>query len=202
MADLLLLTLLPLAALLFLALHHAPHIKALLTRAMSVLAPELSTVWKPQPANIFVTDHETAHSLLVRSSAGGCFSNRPPSISPSAILSRRRHQNITSAPYGQHWRAIRHNLTSELLHPARLRRHAAARRARSMVSSSTSPSRGTRAWSTRPRASATPCLASSPPCVSATASTQAASVPWPTPRVTSSSPWLRRACSRTPSSRR
>ncbi|KAI4969015.1 hypothetical protein ZWY2020_046345 [Hordeum vulgare] len=129
MADLLLLTLLPLAALLFLALHHAPHIKALLTRAMSVLAPELSTVWKPQPASIFVTDHETAHSLLVRGSAGGCFSNRPPSISPSAILSRRRHQNITSAPYGQHWRAIRHNLTSELLHPARLRRHAAARRA-------------------------------------------------------------------------
>ncbi|XP_037488342.1 cytochrome P450 89A2-like [Triticum dicoccoides] len=42
MADLLLLTLLPLA-LLFLLLHHASPIKALLTRAKSVLAPELST---------------------------------------------------------------------------------------------------------------------------------------------------------------
>jgi hypothetical protein len=64
----------------------------------------------------------------VRGAAGGSFSNRPPSISPSAILSRRRYQNITSAPYGEHWRAMRHNLTSEFLHPARLHRYADARR--------------------------------------------------------------------------
>ncbi|VAH24252.1 unnamed protein product [Triticum turgidum subsp. durum] len=64
MADLLLL-MLPLALLFFL-LHHASPIKALLTRAKSVLAPELSTVWKPQPASIFVTNHETAHSLLIQ----------------------------------------------------------------------------------------------------------------------------------------
>lgn len=117
MADLLLLILLPLLLLLF-----ASPIKALLVRTKSVLAPELSAVWQPQLASIFVTDHATAHSLLVRGSAGGSFSNRPPSISPSAILSRRRYQNITSAPYGQHWRAIRHNLSSEVLHPARLHR--------------------------------------------------------------------------------
>ncbi|XP_037488369.1 cytochrome P450 89A2-like [Triticum dicoccoides] len=127
MADLLLLILLPLLLLFFILLHASP-IKALLTTAKLVLAPELSTVWKPQPASIFVTDHETAHSLLVRGSAGGSFSNRPPSISPSAILSHRQYQNITSAPYGEHWRAIRHNLTSEVLHPTQLHRHASARR--------------------------------------------------------------------------
>uniref|UniRef100_A0ACD6ADL8 Uncharacterized protein n=1 Tax=Avena sativa TaxID=4498 RepID=A0ACD6ADL8_AVESA len=126
MPDLLLL--LPLILLVVVVIRHASTIRATLARMKSTLAPELSSVWKPQPASIFVTDLATAHRLLVRGAAGGAFSNRPPSISPSAILSRRRYQNITSAPYGQHWRAMRHNLTSEVLHPARLHRYAAARR--------------------------------------------------------------------------
>jgi cytochrome P450 len=125
MPDLLLL--LPLI-LLAVVLRYASSIRATLARVKSSLALELSTVWKPQPARIFVTDLATAHRLLVRGAAGGSFSNSPPSISPSAILSRRRYQNITSAPYGEHWRAMRHNLTSEVLHPARLHRYAAARR--------------------------------------------------------------------------
>jgi cytochrome P450 len=125
MPDLLLL--LPLI-LLAVVLRYASSIRATLARVKSSLALELSTVWKPQPASIFVTDLATAHRLLVRGAAGGSFSNSPPSISPSAILSRRRYQNITSAPYGEHWRAMRHNLTSEVLHPARLHRYAAARR--------------------------------------------------------------------------
>ncbi|XP_047054715.1 cytochrome P450 89A2-like [Lolium rigidum] len=131
--QLLLLLLLPLIPLVAVVLHASP-IKATLGSVKSVLASVLSAVWKQQPAIILVTDLATAHRLLVRgASAGsgsgsGSFSNRPPSISPSAILSRRRYQNITSAPYGQQWRAMRHNLTSEILHPARLHRYAGARR--------------------------------------------------------------------------
>jgi len=121
MPDLLLLLPLLLILLVIVA-RHASRIKAI----KSVLATALSAVWnrKPRPTRIVVTDLATARRLLVRSS----FSNRPPSNSPSAILSRRRYQNITSAPYGRHWRAIRHNLTSELLHPARIHQYAAARR--------------------------------------------------------------------------
>ncbi|CAM0909882.1 unnamed protein product [Alopecurus aequalis] len=114
--------------LLVVVVRHASPIKAILARIKSALAPELSTVWKPQPTSIFVTDLKTARRLLVRGSAGGAFSSRPPSISPSAILSRPRYQNITSAPHGELWRAMRHNLTSEVLHPARFHRYAAARR--------------------------------------------------------------------------
>ncbi|KAK1611635.1 hypothetical protein QYE76_035308 [Lolium multiflorum] len=123
----LLLLLLPLIPLVAVVLHASP-IKATLGSVKSVLASVLSAVWKPQQPIILVTDLATAHRLLVRGAGSGYFSNRPPSISPSAILSRRRYQNITSAPYGQHWRAMRHNLTSEILHPARLHRYAAARR--------------------------------------------------------------------------
>lgn len=131
MPDLLLLLLLlfPLIPLVAIVLHASP-IKATLGSVKSVLASVLSAVWKPQPAIILVTDLATAHRLLVRgaSAGSGSFSNLPPSISPSAILSRRRYQNITSAPYGHYWRAMRHNLTSGILHPARLHRYAAARR--------------------------------------------------------------------------
>ncbi|TVU02432.1 hypothetical protein EJB05_52074, partial [Eragrostis curvula] len=94
-----------------------------------MLAAVKSAVVKKFPSpwrrDIFVTDRAAAHRLLVR---GGAFSNRPPSIVPSAVLSRHRHYNINSAPYGPLWRAIRRNLTAETLHPSRLRRHGAARR--------------------------------------------------------------------------
>lgn len=82
-----------------------------------------------QPPEVFVTDRFTAHRLLVGgAAAGGAFSDRPPSTVPSAVLSRRRHYNINSAPYGPLWRAIRRNLTSEVFHPTRLRQHGRARR--------------------------------------------------------------------------
>ena len=122
----LLLLVLPLVPLVVLAvIRHAGPIKTRLATVMPALAPKLPSAWRKP---VFVSDCATAYRLLVRGSAGGSFSNRPPSISPSAILSRRQYQNITSAPYGEHWRAIRHNLTLEVLHPVRLHRYASARR--------------------------------------------------------------------------
>ncbi|CAD6266391.1 unnamed protein product [Miscanthus lutarioriparius] len=91
----------------------------------------LKLVLASKPPAMFVTDYAAAHNLLVRGSravGGGSFSNRPPSMSPSAVLSGRLYHNIISAPYGQLWRALRHNLTSGVLHPTHLRGYAAARR--------------------------------------------------------------------------
>nr|CAB3482114.1 unnamed protein product [Digitaria exilis] len=77
--------------------------------------------------HVVVTDRSAAHRLHVGGAAAGAFSDRPPSVVPSAVLSRRRHYNINSAPYGPLWRAMRRNLTSELFHPSRLRLYAPAR---------------------------------------------------------------------------
>jgi len=116
----LLLLLLPLllALLVIISVRNTSRIKAI----KSVLATVWN--WKRQPASIVVTDLAAARHLLVR----GSLSNRPPSNSPSAVLSRRRYVTITSAPYGGHWRAMRHNLSSEFLHPALIHQYAAARR--------------------------------------------------------------------------
>ncbi|XBH61111.1 hypothetical protein VPH35_115613 [Triticum aestivum] len=122
----LLLLALPLVPLVVLAvIRHAGPIKTRLATVMSALAPKLPAAWRKP---VFVSDCATAYRLLVRGSASGSFSNRLPSMAPSAVLSAGRHHNITSAPHGPFWRAIRHNLTSQLFHLTRLHRYALARR--------------------------------------------------------------------------
>ena len=125
MPDLLRVGLLPFILLVVLVRHASP-IKGILARIKSALAPELSTCWKPEPASIFVTDLTTTRRLPVSGSAGAAPSPTAHHRSHPAILSRRRYQNITSAPYSQIWCAMRHNLASKVLHPARLYRYAAA----------------------------------------------------------------------------
>ncbi|XP_044960127.1 cytochrome P450 89A2-like [Hordeum vulgare subsp. vulgare] len=78
--------------------------------------------------DVVVMDRVTAQHLLVRGGAGGAFCNRPPTSAASSVLSRQRHHNIGSAPYGPLWRGIRRNLVSEVFHPSRLRLYAPARR--------------------------------------------------------------------------
>jgi cytochrome P450 len=48
------------------------------------------------------------------------FLDRPTGAVPSTILTRNRHYNILSAPYGPYWRAIRRNVVAGVLHPSRL----------------------------------------------------------------------------------
>ncbi|CAL5007834.1 unnamed protein product [Urochloa decumbens] len=55
------------------------------------------------------------------------FADRPPANLATRIFSSDQH-NVTSAPYGPLWRVLRRNLSSRVLHPSCLRRHAAARR--------------------------------------------------------------------------
>ncbi|CAO2034524.1 unnamed protein product [Urochloa humidicola] len=85
--------------------------------------PPIKALLKSRPRKPIITrDFSTAHHLLVRGSR--------ISMTPSAVISGGRYHNITSAPSGgQLWRALRHNLSSGVLHPAaHLGRYAAARR--------------------------------------------------------------------------
>jgi cytochrome P450 len=92
-----------------------PPIKA----RLSTLKSGIARARKPVIIKDFATAHH--HHLLVRGS-------RMPSASPSAIITGRRYHNIISAPSGELWRTLRHNLTSGVVHPTHLHRYAAARR--------------------------------------------------------------------------
>jgi len=112
-----------------------PVVSMIVRRAATPIKARLATlksVLTSKPQFMFVTDCATVHHLLVRGSkaaaGGGSFSNRLSSMSPSAFLSGQLYHNITSAPYGQLWRALRHNLTSGVLHPTHQHRYSAARR--------------------------------------------------------------------------
>ncbi|XBI08024.1 hypothetical protein VPH35_135827 [Triticum aestivum] len=116
MQDVILLLLLPMALLVVVGslLRRAPPFKEMQTRLAA--------------AKWALSYRVTAHHLLVRGGAGSAFCNRPPTSAASSVLSRQRHHNITSAPYGPLWRGIRRNLVSEVFHPSRLRVYAPARR--------------------------------------------------------------------------
>ncbi|KAL6650772.1 hypothetical protein ACP70R_009697 [Stipagrostis hirtigluma subsp. patula] len=69
--------------------------------------------------SIQVTDRAVAHRALVQHSAA--FLDRPTGAVVSAILTRHRHWNIVSAPYGPYWRAARRNAVAGVLHSSRVR---------------------------------------------------------------------------------
>ncbi|KAJ6845117.1 cytochrome P450 89A2-like isoform X1 [Iris pallida] len=75
--------------------------------------------------SIFISDRAIAHAALVE--RGSSFSSRPPPRPATRFLSGNQH-NITSAAYGPLWRLLRRNLTSEILHPSRVRLYAHGRR--------------------------------------------------------------------------
>ena len=74
---------------------------------------------------IFVADRSLAHQALVQK--GAVFSDRPPALTVSRILTCNQH-NINSAPYGPTWRSLRRNLTTEMLHPNRIKSFSSVRR--------------------------------------------------------------------------
>ncbi|KAL1215076.1 Cytochrome P450 89A2 [Cardamine amara subsp. amara] len=73
---------------------------------------------------IFVSDRSLAHKALVLN--GAVFSDRPPALPIRKILSSNQH-TISSGSYGATWRLLRRNLTSEILHPSRVRSYSNAR---------------------------------------------------------------------------
>ncbi|CAL9244469.1 unnamed protein product [Arabidopsis halleri] len=74
---------------------------------------------------IFVSDRSLAHKALVLS--GAVFSDRPPALPTGKIITSNQH-TISSGTYGATWRLLRRNLTSEILHPSRVKSYSNARR--------------------------------------------------------------------------
>ncbi|CAM0908332.1 unnamed protein product [Alopecurus aequalis] len=73
------------------------------------------------PALAVVSDPAVAHGVLIDDA--DAFADRPvPHFVVTLARSRggQRNENISSAPHGPHWRALRRNITSETLHPSRL----------------------------------------------------------------------------------
>ncbi|XP_019191859.1 PREDICTED: cytochrome P450 89A2-like [Ipomoea nil] len=73
---------------------------------------------------IFIANHSLAHKALVQN--GAVFSDRPVSA-PATRLLNCNQRNISSAAYGPTWRLLRRNLTSEILHPSRVKAYSNAR---------------------------------------------------------------------------
>jgi cytochrome P450 len=73
---------------------------------------------------IFIGTHTLAHQALVQN--GAVFSDRPKALPTGKIITSNQH-NISSAGYGPTWRLLRRNLTSEILHPSRVKSYSAAR---------------------------------------------------------------------------
>ncbi|PPD80195.1 hypothetical protein GOBAR_DD22890 [Gossypium barbadense] len=78
----------------------------------------------PRPS-IFVFDRSLTHQALIQS--GSLFSDRPKSLPANKIMNSNQH-NISSGSYGPNWRLFRRNLTSEILHPSRVKSYSHARK--------------------------------------------------------------------------
>ncbi|WCJ27746.1 Cytochrome P450 superfamily protein [Euphorbia peplus] len=68
--------------------------------------------------SIFIADRFLAHQALVQN--GSVFSNRPLGTTTTKFFTANQH-NISSSFYGPTWRLLRRNLTSEILHPSRVK---------------------------------------------------------------------------------
>ncbi|XP_059667446.1 cytochrome P450 89A2-like [Cornus florida] len=73
---------------------------------------------------IFIGNHSLAHKVLVQN--GAVFSDRPKALAAGKIINSNQH-SVSSAAYGPTWRTLRRNLTSEILHPSRVKNYSAAR---------------------------------------------------------------------------
>ncbi|KAI4324047.1 hypothetical protein L6164_023614 [Bauhinia variegata] len=75
--------------------------------------------------SIFIADRTLAHQALVQN--GAVFSDRPKPRPTNKLISSNQH-NISSAAYGPLWRLLRRNLTSEILHPSRVKSFSGTRK--------------------------------------------------------------------------
>ncbi|KAG0486617.1 hypothetical protein HPP92_008712 [Vanilla planifolia] len=101
-----------------------PNVEAFLRDLTHRLGPIVTIHVGPKPS-IFIADRALAHKALVE--LGASFASRPPPAPASRFLDARV-LNISSSPYGSIWRNLRRNLTSEILHPAKIRLFSDGRR--------------------------------------------------------------------------
>ncbi|GMI65648.1 cytochrome P450, family 87, subfamily A, polypeptide 6 [Hibiscus trionum] len=99
-------------------------IEQTIRRLRPTLGPILTLHLGPRPS-IFIFDRSLAHQALIQN--GSLFSDRPKSLPSNKIMNCNQH-NINSGSYGPLWRLLRRNLTSEILHPSRVKSYAHARK--------------------------------------------------------------------------
>ncbi|XVF42821.1 hypothetical protein PTKIN_Ptkin01aG0396000 [Pterospermum kingtungense] len=100
-------------------------IEANLRNLRQKLGRPIVTLYIGSSPHIYVYDHSLAHQALVQS--GSLFSNRPKAVPTGKIMTSNQHI-INVAPYGPTWRLLRRNLTSEILHPSRIKSYSHARK--------------------------------------------------------------------------
>ncbi|XP_062119678.1 cytochrome P450 89A2-like [Humulus lupulus] len=74
---------------------------------------------------VFIADHHLAHQALIHN--GAIFADRPSALSTTKIFNSNQ-LNISSVRYGPTWRLLRRNITSEILHPSRVKSYSRARK--------------------------------------------------------------------------
>ncbi|KAJ4978065.1 hypothetical protein NE237_008845 [Protea cynaroides] len=84
------------------------------------------TLYIGSEPSIFITSNTLAHEALIEN--GAIFADRPPSFFAPSRLVNSKHNIISSTKYGPLWRLFRRNLTSEILHPSRVKSYAYARK--------------------------------------------------------------------------
>ncbi|KAM7274310.1 hypothetical protein ACFE04_028974 [Oxalis oulophora] len=99
-------------------------IELILRSLVSKLGP-IITLHIGNGTTIFISDRTIAHEALIQN--GAIFADRPPALPINRITTSNQH-NISSAPYGPTWRALRRNLTAEILHPLRVKNYSHARK--------------------------------------------------------------------------
>ncbi|KAJ4952862.1 hypothetical protein NE237_029694 [Protea cynaroides] len=98
------------------------NLKPILRNLHARYGPIITVPIGSQP-NIFINSRSLAHQALIEN--GAIFADRPPKVNQSASSTQR---GVSSAPYGPYWRLLRRNLTSEILHPSRLKSYRNARK--------------------------------------------------------------------------
>ncbi|XVF56654.1 hypothetical protein PTKIN_Ptkin06aG0137500 [Pterospermum kingtungense] len=74
---------------------------------------------------IFISDRSLAHQALIQN--GALFADRPEPPHIEKILSCNQ-RNVNNASYGPTWRLLRRTLTSQILHPSRIKSYSHARK--------------------------------------------------------------------------
>ncbi|XP_028780616.1 cytochrome P450 89A2-like [Neltuma alba] len=99
-------------------------VEALLRNLRAKYGPIFALPVRSRPL-IFVADRSIAHQALVQN--GAVFSDRPKALPISEVFNCEQH-DISSAFYGPTWRVLRRNLTSEMLHPTRIKSFSGSRK--------------------------------------------------------------------------
>ncbi|XP_071725010.1 cytochrome P450 89A2-like [Rutidosis leptorrhynchoides] len=99
-------------------------IKAILRSLHSKLGPIITLQIGARPT-IFISDRSLVHKVLVQN--GAVFADRPSATTTVKVSTCNQH-NINSSSYGPTWRALRRNLTEQILHPCRVKNYSHARK--------------------------------------------------------------------------